>query len=134
MENSHLRVSLDSLSKHANTATSQLDHSYYSLLEHIGYLQSGVEQLITLSKDIRGASLDQKLQVGQLCTDLHGQVDTIGDFNLQGQRVNDLESRLRWEKEAAEHLKDRLDSIRQRFRNREKEDAENWRQTRCGYP
>ena len=134
MINSRLRVSLDTLSDHANTATSQLDHSYYSLLEHVGYLESGVEQLVTLSRDIREASSEHGLQLDQLCTDLHGQVNTFGNFESQGQRIYDLESRLRREKETAEDLKDRLDAVRQRLRSREKEDAENWKQTRCMRP
>lgn len=131
MFNSHFRVSLDNLNDHASAAASQLDHSYYSLLEHVGYLQSGVEQLITLSRDIREASSEHDVQLSQLCTDLHGQMDTFGNFELQRQRIYDLECRLRREKESAEDFKSRLDLVRQRLRNREKEDAENWKQTRC---
>lgn len=128
---SHLRVSLNAITDHAVTSTSQLDDSYYSLLEHVGYLQSGVEQLIALSKDIREASSEYDLQVDQLSMDLQGQLDTLGSFNIQGQRVHELENKLKRERETTKDLNDRLDMVRQKLRFREREDTENWKQTRC---
>ena len=128
---SRLRTTLDAITDHAVTSTSQLDDSYYSLLEHVGYLRSGVEQLIALSKSVRRASSEFDLQVGQLNTDLQGQLDALGNFDLQGQRVHELENKLNRERENTEDLKNRLDLVRERLRTREREDAESWKQTRC---
>ena len=124
-------MSLDAITDHAVTSTSQLDDSYYSLLEHVSFLQSSVEQLITLSRSIREASSEYDLQVDQLNMDLQGQLDTLGNFDLQGQRVHELENKLKRERATTEDLKNRLDLVRQKLRSREREDTENWKQTRC---
>lgn len=87
--------------------------------------------MIALSKGIREASSEYDLQVDQLYMDLQGQLDTLGNFNIQGQRVHELENKLKREKETTKDLNNRLDLVRQKLRSREREDTENWKKTRC---
>ena len=126
-----MRISLDALTNHALASTSLLDHAYYSLLEHISFLHDGIEQFSILSADVRKVCSDHDRQVDQACKDLQRQMESFGRFDYQAQRVCNLENRLKHEVDMFDELQKRLSSVRKRLRDREREDAENWKQTRC---
>ena len=109
-----LHKSLDSLSGLARESTQKLDSLYYSILEKVSTLRSGITRLQELSSATTSMQHDFQSNADRVETDFEGQIVTTQNFTSQQRQVEVLESRIKASVDKAARLSDRLEAARKR--------------------
>lgn len=129
----HLRKQLTSLSNLATSTTRNLDYTYYSLLsslpsiaESLSLLSDLAAQSQTLLDEFTGSSIPS------LTADISSQIATLqGNFdNLQSDRINSLESRMRVARERVIVLGERVENVKTRVEEWEQQERDGKRRGR----
>lgn len=125
---SELRNTLHSLSELSMSTTRKLDDIYYSILEKVSTLQNTIgslQELSSLTKQLRHDFDDQSEGFKE---DMQEQINGFGGFNIQKDRIDGLESRVKKSREEADRLSERLRTAQERIQVLEVREGE-WQAT-----
>lgn len=127
---SGLQRSLAELEIFANSATKQLDDTYYSVLTKLSTLQSTIpalEELAQLSSELNG---NFSIDAEELVTDIGSQLDAFGHFEDQQKRIESLQSRIHAGRDLIRGLSERVDAVSGQIESWERADREWQEKTR----
>ncbi|KAK3995399.1 hypothetical protein QBC44DRAFT_25274 [Cladorrhinum sp. PSN332] len=127
---SGLQRSLVELETFASSTTTRLDDTYYSVLEKLGTLQhtiSALKELAELSSQINNSF---STEADGLVDDFSSQLDALGQFEDQQERIVSLQNRIHMGRENIKSLSERVDVVRGRIENWERADREWQEKTR----
>ncbi|KAK4136507.1 hypothetical protein BT67DRAFT_416608 [Trichocladium antarcticum] len=125
-----LQRSLAELEIFANSATKQLDDTYYSVLTKLSTLQSTIpalEELAQLSSELNG---NFSIDAEELVTDIGSQLDAFGHFEDQQKRIESLQSRIHAGRGLIRGLSERVDAVSGQIESWERADREWQEKTR----
>lgn len=97
------------------STTRKLDDIYYSILEKVSTLKNiigSLQELSSLTKQLRH-DFDDRAE--DLKDDMQEQINGFGGFNVQKDRIDGLESRVKKSREKADMLSDRLRAAQERI-------------------
>lgn len=118
---------MSDLNTFSNTTTNRLDDTYYSVLEKVNALKSTISSLKELAELTRKLNEDFKKDSSEVVTDAISQLDAFDDFQVQEQKILQLEKRIVAGRERAETLGLRVQAVKQRIERWEKVEGE-WQQ------
>ncbi|KAK4178672.1 hypothetical protein QBC36DRAFT_324333 [Triangularia setosa] len=127
VRNSGLQRSLNELETFASTTTRRLDEAYYSVEEKLGTLQSTIAALKELAELSNQLNNSFSAEAEELVADVTSQLDALGNFEDQQQRIESLQNRINTGRESIKSLSERVDVVRARIENWERADRE-WRE------
>jgi hypothetical protein len=118
------------LSSFSLATTRRLDDTYYSVLEKLSMLQStiiSIKELAGMSQETRETF---KTESRSLITEIESQLDALGQFDEQQQRIESLQSRIHIGRQKVQKLSERVDVVRQQVEGWERADREWQEKTR----
>ncbi|KAK0658933.1 hypothetical protein QBC41DRAFT_237661 [Cercophora samala] len=127
LRNSGLQRSLTELETFASTTTRRLDETYYSVEEKLGTLQNTIAALKELAELSNQLNHSFSAEAEELVADVTSQLDALGNFEDQQQRIESLQNRISTGRESIKSLSDRVDVVRDRVEGWERADRE-WRE------
>ncbi|KAK4673147.1 hypothetical protein QC763_109270 [Podospora pseudopauciseta] len=127
VRNSGLQRSLNELETFASTTTRRLDETYYSVEEKLGTLQSTIAALKGLAELSNQLNNSFSAEAEELVADVTSQLDALGNFEDQQQRIESLQNRISTGRESIKSLSERVDVVRARIESWERADRE-WRE------
>lgn len=110
------------------STTRKLDDIYYSILEKASTLQNTISSLQELSSLTKQLHHDFDEQADELKEDLQDQINSFGGFNVQKERIDGLDGRVKKSREKADKLSSRLQAAQERIRVLEVREGE-WQAT-----
>jgi chromosome segregation ATPase len=127
---SGLKKSLVELNDFSNATMRRLDDSYYSVLEKVGMLQN----TILAMKELAGMATETDRQFKQesedLVKDISGQLDALGGFEEQAERIETLTRRIHNGRDKVKALGERVEAVREKIERWETADREWQERTR----
>lgn len=127
---SGLKQALAELNDFSNATMRRLDDSYYSVLEKVGMLQNTILGM----KELAGMATETDQQFKQesedLVKDISGQLDALGGFEDQAERIETLTTRIHNGRDKVKALGDRVEAVREKIERWERADREWQERTR----
>ncbi|KAI6785547.1 uncharacterized protein J7T54_005881 [Emericellopsis cladophorae] len=117
-----LKRSIVELNTFSSTATRRLDETYYAVLEKTSALQNTIMALKDLaegSKEIYGTF---ETEASELESDIRRQLDGLGSFEGQENKIKSLQSRIGEGRRRMRDLSARVDAVRERVESWERAD------------
>ncbi|KAK4162120.1 hypothetical protein QBC43DRAFT_322386 [Cladorrhinum sp. PSN259] len=127
---SGLQRSLFELETFAGSTTSRLNDTYYSVLEKLGTLQNTISALKELAELSSQINTNFITEADGLVDDFSSQLDALGHFEDQQERIVSLQLRIHRGRENIKSLSERVDIVRERIENWERADREWQEKTR----
>ncbi|KAK0734840.1 hypothetical protein B0T26DRAFT_608343, partial [Lasiosphaeria miniovina] len=127
---SGLKRSLAELESFSTAKTRSLDDTYYSVLEKLGTLQGTIAALKELAELSRQMNSSFSSEAEELVADVSSQLDGLGQFDDQQERIESLQGRIHVGRDKIRALSDRVDAVRERIENWERADREWQERTR----
>ncbi|VUC28406.1 unnamed protein product [Clonostachys rosea] len=121
-----LKQSLVQLHTFSTTATRRLDQTYYAILEKTSALQGTVAALKDLTESSREIYTAFEKDSKDLETDITGQLESLGHFDVQQSKIESLRDRIHEGRAKVKALSARVDTVRERVEGWERADQE-WR-------
>ncbi|KAK4230593.1 hypothetical protein QBC38DRAFT_515888 [Podospora fimiseda] len=117
---SGLQRSLVELEAFAGSTTARLNDTYYSVLEKLGTLQNTVSALKELAELSGQINNTFSTDADGLFDDFSSQLDSLGHFEDQQERILSLQGRIHTGRENIRLLSERVDVVRERIENWER--------------
>lgn len=121
---SGLRNSLVSLATFSSTTNRRLDEAYYTVLQKLTALQNTILALKELSEASAATSAGFSAEAQSVLAEAQSQLDALGDFSEQQDRVQALQDRVHGGRERIAALSERVDVVRRRVEKWERADRE----------
>ena len=114
----------------STTATRRLDDTYYSILKKLGLLQSTIASLKELADDSQQLQASFQAESDEIARDFGAQLDALGQFDEQQERIEALQGRIRAGRDRAQGLSERVRVVQGRIEGWENADEEWQERTR----
>lgn len=121
---SGLQRSLVELETFAGSTSTRLNDTYYSVLEKLGTLQNTIGALKELAELSNQTNTSFSTESDALVDDFSSQLDALGQFEEQQERIASLQERIYTGRESIKSLSERVDIVRERIENWERADRE----------
>ncbi|PSR97492.1 hypothetical protein BD289DRAFT_425625 [Coniella lustricola] len=125
-----LRNSLVTLTTFSSTTNRRLDEAYYTVLQKLTALQNTILALKELAGASAATSDGFSADAQSVLTEAQSQLDALGDFSEQQDRVQALQDRVHGGRERIAALSERVDVVRRRVEKWERADREWQERTR----
>jgi len=121
---SGLQRSLVELETFAGSTSTRLNDTYYSVLEKLNTLQNTIGELKQLAELSSQTNTSFNTEADALVDDFSSQLDALGQFEEQQERIASLQERIYAGRETIKSLSERVDVVRERIENWERADRE----------
>ncbi|PQE04351.1 septum formation initiator domain-containing protein [Rutstroemia sp. NJR-2017a BBW] len=122
--NRELRNTLTDLNTLSNNTTRRLDNSYYAVLEKLSVLQSTIVSLKELASMTRELNEGFNTEAEEVVQEIKTQLDGFEGFEMQQNKVEGLEQRVKQGRETIKTLSGRVEVVRKRVESWEKTEQE----------
>jgi hypothetical protein len=115
---------LTDLNTLSNNTTRRLDNSYYAVLEKLSVLQSTIVSLKELASMTRELNEGFNTEAEEVVQEIKTQLDGFEGFEMQQNKVEGLEQRVKQGRETIKTLSGRVEVVRKRVESWEKTEQE----------
>ena len=117
-----LKKSLVDLNSISNATTRRLDDTYYAVLEKLSTLQGTIIAMKELALMSQETTRTFESESEELVGDMKSQLDVMGQFETQQERIDSLQSRIYAGRHRVQELSERVDVVRERIEGWENAD------------